>query len=448
MKKQFGVLLLCSLLTLLLAACGHTHNFGEWQTIREASCEEPGLKIQECRCGAEKEREIPTLEHKYKVGEEVESSCQAAGQKTYVCTRCNDSYTEPMEQRKYTASELNEMYLESVGDLVVYDRKGNAISLGSCFVYSEDGLLITNYHVIEDGYFAEVTIGNITHNIQQVVAYDYLLDIAVLKIPVKNLKPATICDLNHKTGETVYALGNSQGLTSTFSKGMITYSDREYGGTHYVQHDAPISSGNSGGPLINEYGEVIGINTLTLEDSQNLNFAISISELDWLDYEEPLTMAEFYYEELNPYQKIAVHLEENGIYREEYGTYVLMLDTVQSPPYDYKIWAEYVPDKAVIDFFLSVNDDLHTVLSLDETRSGIYDWYCFDDNYEMAGRVIASKLTYREPLTYDYTNVTSSDMLESMREVASTSVRHICNCITARLGEIGVTAKLFGFIYF
>lgn len=448
MKRQFWAILLCSLLMLLLAACSHTHNFDERQTTIEASCEEPGLKIQECRCGDERHSQIPPLGHQYEVDEEVASSCQAEGCITYTCIRCNDSYTEPTEQRKYTATELHDMYRDSVGELVVYDKKGNNISLGSCFVYSEDGLLITNYHVIEGGYSAEVTIGHRTYGISIVAAYDKQIDIAILKITTNNLQPVKLCRLEHKTGETVYALGNSQGLTSTFTKGMITYSDRESGGVHYVQHDAAISSGNSGGPLINEYGEVIGINTLMLEDSQNLNFAISASEIGRLSFGWGQPMAEVCEKELNPYQRIAAHLLESGTYRQEFGTYMLMLKTVQEPSYHFRIWAEYDPDQAMIDFFLAVNDDIYTVIRLDESCSGSYEWYCLDDNYEMAGVIDAYTWTRSSELTYDYTNVTSRDTLETMCGIASLSVDLICDCIRDNFREMGVYMDDLGFVNF
>ncbi len=445
MKRQFWSILLCSLLMLLLAGCSHTHNFDEKVTRIDASCEEPGLIIQECRCGNEKQREILPLGHEYEVDAEVASSCQAEGYITYVCTRCHDSYTEATEHRKYTATELNDMYLESVGELVVYDKQGNCISLGSCFVYSQDGLLVTNYHVIEGGYSAEVTIGRRTYKISVVEAYDKLLDIAILKITANNLKPVKLCRLEHKTGETVYALGNSQGMTSTFTKGMITYSDRESGGVHYVQHDAAISSGSSGGPLINEYGEVIGINTLTLEDSQNLNFAIRVSEIGAIPYHWCIPMRDLYELERNAYQKVSTYLLEKGTYRPEFGTYLLMLDSFQDTSLGYKIWAEYVPDDAVIDCYLVIEDDFYTGILLDDTCSGSYDWYCFNNYNEMAGVVNAQTLTYDTRLAYDYTDITSHNNLESMRGTASIAVTIICDCITSSFQEIGVDAADFGF---
>lgn len=453
MKRLFGAILLCSMLVLLLAACSHTHNFDEQQTTIEASCEEPGLKIQKCRCGDERHSQIPPLGHQYEADEEVVSSCLAEGYITYACIRCNDSYTEPAEQRKYTATELNDMYRNSVGELVVYDKKGKRISLGSCFVYSQDGQLITNYHVIEGGYSAEVTIGYRTYNISMVVAYDKLVDIAILKISVNNLlseklQPVKICRQEHMTGETVYALGNSQGLTSTFSKGMITYSDRESEGVHYVQHDAAISSGNSGGPLINEYGEVIGINTMTLEDSQNLNFAIRTSELGHLSFPFSIPMTEFYERERNAYQKVSEHLSENGRYQPDVGNYKLMLDTFNNESHAVEIWAEYAPDKELLNFGLSIDGAFYTVIRVDERCSGRYDWYCFEDYYEVAGIVNANTFRHDTQLPYDYANTPSGDYLESMRATASTAVTFICNRITSSFKTIGITAKDFGFTYF
>lgn len=451
MKRQLWAILVFSLLTLLLTACSHTHNFDERETTIEASCEEPGLKIQKCRCGNENRIQILPLGHQYEVYEDVESSCQGKGYITYVCTHCKISYTEPTEQRTYTATELNEMYRESVGELAVYDKKGNCISVGSCFVYSADGQLITNYHVIEGGYSAEATLAGRTYQISIVVSFDKEIDLALLKISANNsqpLQPVKVCRREHKTGETVYTLGNSQGLTSTFSKGIITYSDREYEGVHYVQHDAAISSGNSGGPLINEYGEVIGINTLTLEDSQNLNFAIRVSELSQLYNYFSMPMTEFYEKERNAYQKLSTHLLENGTYRQEFGTYMLILDYTQEGSHHFRIWAEYAPDKELIDFFIEVDAIFCTAIQFDKSCNGSYEWYCFDDYYELAGIINARTYTYNGPLSYEYTNTTSNQHSESLSKSASISITLICDCITSSFQEIGVDARDFGFSNF
>ena len=91
------------------------------------------------------------------------------------------------------------------------------------------------------------------------MAFDELIDLAVLKVEQNGLVAATVCKNNVQAGETVYAIGSSRGLTNTYSQGIITHADRVLDGVTYVQHDASITNGNSGGPLINIYGEVIGI---------------------------------------------------------------------------------------------------------------------------------------------------------------------------------------------
>ncbi len=166
-----------------------------------------------------------------------------------------------------TASEVHDKAEESVGEVVTYNQSGTELSLGSCFVYTRDGKLVTNYHVIEDAYSVKVTIDETTYGVQKVLAYDKDIDLAVLKINANNLAPLELDESTQEVGKPVYAFGSSKGLTATFSQGIITYADRIMDGVHYVQHDAAISSGNSGGPLINEYGKVIGINTMTMRDS-------------------------------------------------------------------------------------------------------------------------------------------------------------------------------------
>ena len=110
---------------------------------------------------------------------------------------------------------------------------------------------------------------------------DYL-DLAVLSVPV-SVTPLKLTQREVSSGDTVYAIGSSLGiLTDTFTNGMVTNANRYIDDIHFIQTNAAITNGNSGGPLLNEYGEVIGINTWQYVDGQNLNFAISIEELYYM----------------------------------------------------------------------------------------------------------------------------------------------------------------------
>ena len=88
------------------------------------------------------------------------------------------------------------------------------------------------------------------------------------------------------TGESVYVIGSSEGLTSSFSSGIVSSAQRTAGDIDYIQITAPISHGNSGGPVLNSKGEVIGISTLSIVDGQNLNFAISINTVTQIKHNE------------------------------------------------------------------------------------------------------------------------------------------------------------------
>ena len=159
---------------------------------------------------------------------------------------------------------------------------------GSGFIYSSDGYILTNFHVIESASSIKVTLYDGTSYDAKLVGYDESNDIAVLKIDAENLTPVTIGDSdNLNVGDSVIAIGNPLGeleFTSTF--GHVSALDRlittEEGGSaiNMFQIDAAVNSGNSGGPVYNTRGEVIGIVTAKYSSSgvEGLGFAIPIND--------------------------------------------------------------------------------------------------------------------------------------------------------------------------
>ncbi len=161
---------------------------------------------------------------------------------------------------------------------------------GSGFIISEDGLIITNKHVVADT-AAEYSV--LTNNGEgyeaQVLARDPIQDIAVIKIEAQNLKPAKLGDSDSvKLGQTAIVIGNSLGeFRNTVSVGVISGLSRTITasgagfGTEtirgVIQTDAAINPGNSGGPLLNLKGEVIGINVAIVSGAQNIGFAIPVN---------------------------------------------------------------------------------------------------------------------------------------------------------------------------
>jgi S1-C subfamily serine protease len=157
------------------------------------------------------------------------------------------------------------------------------ICSGTGFVISEDGLILTNRHVIceENADYTVIFDDGTTHD-AKVLARDQLTDLAILKIEATGLTPIPLADSSTVVqGQTVIAIGNTLGeYSNTVTKGIVSGLSRDIGGnyTGLIQTDAAINEGNSGGPLLNISGEVIGINTAVDRSGEGIGFAIPINE--------------------------------------------------------------------------------------------------------------------------------------------------------------------------
>lgn len=181
----------------------------------------------------------------------------------------------------------------AVVEIQVDDAAGLYTTLGSGFFIDDQGTLVTNYHVIDGAVSGQITLedGSVC-GIDAVLGYDASLDIAVLRAELEGNPWLALAEDGVVTGETIYALGSSEGLTSTFSSGNVSTASRMIDGVRYIQITAPISHGNSGGPLVNAFGEVVGINTMGSNEGQNLNFAIDIRELNKVERSLELSLEE------------------------------------------------------------------------------------------------------------------------------------------------------------
>lgn len=193
-----------------------------------------------------------------------------------------DSYLEG--QQSYSPSQIAKIVSPSVVYIETYDQSGNAYATGSGFVVDSNGKIATNYHVINGAYSAKVkTYDGKTYAVKKVFAYSKSQDMALLGIDAAGLVPVTLGDSDNITmGDKIYTIGNPLGLEDTMSDGLISSKSREVGGATYVQISAPISHGSSGGVLVNEKAEVIGITSAGIDEGQNLNFAIPINLLKTL----------------------------------------------------------------------------------------------------------------------------------------------------------------------
>jgi hypothetical protein len=200
--------------------------------------------------------------------------------------------------------EITRLYGPAVVYIEAFDSFGNLIGTGSGFVISADGKIMTNYHVIDGCTQATVHMEDGSYyDVEYVTGYDALRDIAVLKVDAINLFAVKLGDSDLvKTGQRVVAIGSPLGLFNTVSEGIVSSSSRSIGGENFIQTDAAVSPGSSGGALFNSRGEVIGVVSVELIDGQNLNFAIPINEVrHYADSDEqtaladlPLNYQEFY----------------------------------------------------------------------------------------------------------------------------------------------------------
>jgi S1-C subfamily serine protease len=170
----------------------------------------------------------------------------------------------------------------AVVSIVMSDKDGKPVAQGSGFVIGENGLIVTNYHVIAEGTSAIVKRPDgAFFLVDGLVASDKARDVAVIKAHGEHFRALTLGDSDRlEVGEEVVAIGNPLSLESTVSNGIVSgFRTVEEHGGKFLQITTPISHGSSGGPLFNMVGEVIGITTLILQGGENLNFAIPINDV-------------------------------------------------------------------------------------------------------------------------------------------------------------------------
>jgi serine protease Do len=163
------------------------------------------------------------------------------------------------------------------------ESSGGGEALGSGFIISHDGYILTNNHVVEGADKVTVKLTDGREFRAQVIGKDKTSDVAVLKINASSLPTVKIGDpANSKVGEWVVAIGSPYGFDSTVTSGIISAKARTFSDDSpipFIQTDVPVNPGNSGGPLFNLNGEVIGINSMIYSRTggfQGLSFAIPI----------------------------------------------------------------------------------------------------------------------------------------------------------------------------
>lgn len=227
------------------------------------------------------------------------------------------------------ADKIFKMNNKGVVVIMAFDDKGKAISQGSGFIVRTDGVVVTNYHVISNSKSIKIKTGNKIFNVDGIINLDKENDIAILKADANNLPTVKLGDPEKiGIGERLYVISSPQGLENSISDGILS-GKREIGKNKKIlQITAPISSGSSGSPVFDKNGEVIGITTFLLKESQNLNFAlpvdiikdkilsqkvIPIKDSQIEDYQN---IAEYWFNRGLAYQEADMHREAIDAYKQ------------------------------------------------------------------------------------------------------------------------------------
>ena len=182
-----------------------------------------------------------------------------------------------------------------------FDENNKPMGQGSGFFISTQGHLITNYHVVEGAYSANIiTMAGKTYPVKGIMAKDVEGDVAklLIDVPDSEIPVLELANVLPSVGEDIAVVGNPLGLESTVSRGIVS-AIREipiFG--NIVQISAPISPGSSGSPVLNMKGQVIGVATFILREGQALNFAVPSAKILDLKPDDKLTSLQKYFGEL------------------------------------------------------------------------------------------------------------------------------------------------------
>ena len=244
----------------------------------------------------------------------------------------NDHITEILENTIKCVVGISK--IKSTGNSIFLNNSTSELGLGTGIIVSENGYILTNWHVSGDKYtncYIALENGKVVNG--SVKWADKDLDLAIIKINLNNLNYLRFGDSDKiKIGEKAYAIGNPIGVEfqRTVTSGIISGINRtvkidDENGTTYmedlIQTDATINPGNSGGPLINSQGEVIGINSIKITEAEGIGFAIPINIVKPIiesfyttgNFEEAYLGVFAYDKNVIPYLDSGLHLN-SGIY--------------------------------------------------------------------------------------------------------------------------------------
>ena len=247
-----------------------------------------------------------------------------------------------------TARQISDLTSDAVFYIEVFETQDDYLdeyeyATGSGFLIGSDGTAVTNYHVIEDTLAAAATMKNgKVYPIEKVLYYDMERDIAVIRLSHRAKDGSTAASFPAlkmrdssavHNGDKVFAIGSPLGLQNSITDGIVSNAQRLINDEPYpyIQMTAAISPGSSGGVLLNEYGEAIGITTAYLVDGQSLNLAVP---LDWIMTQDlkikGADFAEVYRTEFRNWLQLADFDFAENVFYEDFPEEVFNVESIYS----------------------------------------------------------------------------------------------------------------------
>lgn len=494
-KTLSSAMIILSVALVLLAATScdltHKHSFTEFETVSEPTCTSFGLEKRACECGAVEYDTIDALSHAPVIDAAIgatcttpgktegshcgrcgavitvqnpvvstghccnnvtvleEALCDMDGTKRYSCTNvdCDYYYDE-----SYSLSELSgeEIYAEAMkytGRLCVIDRLGKNEVNVSAFVIRSDGVIVTSNEALDNGFSASFVLGDEVYEVIEVLAYSELYGVAVLKLDATDLPCADICAKDPVVAETVYSLGVTSIFEQSISRGIISFTECVEEKAVYTYHDADMSEGFYGGPLLNGYGEVIGINVGIFEKDEDVCRAAHISGIDALDYSTPISMEEYGKATYTPVEQLKDWVEEYEIGKSD----DLIAYVLQGSNFYYSLGYNTSDDYPMTEGYwnLEGNYQLYVRIIFDNSE-GTYNYYAtFTDGVrqnETEGFIDAATYTESTILTYDtfYGKYwTESELMALYSDAVYDTLEYFSCCLESYF--IDLDLKAFGF---
>ena len=185
------------------------------------------------------------------------------------------------DESEYPASIPIADAAEAVLYLEIYDENGYILSTGSGFLINDNRTLVTNYHVVEDAYYMEAYAENGEKaSVSTLLAYDEVADLAILRMdgPLSVIPLPVVDSDNVRKGDEIYTAGYPLGIANTLADGIVSARYIDFG-VDIIQITAAISDGNSGGPLLNKDGHVVGVVCASYIGGENMNVATASNTL-------------------------------------------------------------------------------------------------------------------------------------------------------------------------